>query len=121
MRFVWALVLLLVLAGCAPAVFEPDAGAAEGVTLTMTEREEFGTFRLEVEPAIDRAFLRFVGRDLVVNAEECEVIEGAIECVIGRVESFYEVHVGGEILNDWDLPAGVVFRDGVGHALFLQP
>ncbi len=119
MRLLWALVLVLVIA-CAPAVFEPDAGAAEGVTLSMTEGEDFTTFRLDVSPPVDRAFLRFVGRDLAVVADECGVVDGAIECVVGPVENFYQVHVGGEITNDWDLPAGVVFRDGVAHALFLE-
>ena len=117
MRFL-TVALLALAVGCVPA-FEPVEGAAPGVTLTRVEREEWTTFRVETEQPLDRVFLRFVGTDLQANALECEVVAGALECIVGEVESFFEVHVAGTVTNDWSLPAGVACRADACHAITL--
>lgn len=111
--------LLLVLAvGCAPA-FVPADGQAPGVTLTATEHDGFVTFRVDAAPPLERLFLRFTGTDLQANASECELVAGALECVVGRVPSFFEVSIAGSITNDPSLPVGVACRAEC-HPLYLE-
>ena len=116
-RFAFGLVTVLVLAGCAPS-FAPAEGAAAGVTLTATAGEGYTTFRVDADPALERLFLRFTGEGLAANASECALVAGALECIVGAVPSFYEVHVAGSVSNDWALPAGLACRAEC-YALFL--
>lgn len=117
MRLALAALLALVLSSCAPA-FQPQDGTAPGVLLTAMPIDGATTYRVEVEPAVDRLFLRFVGTDLEVNAEECELVAGAVECIVGAVANWFEVTVGGTVTNDPALPYGVVCRAEC-YALFL--
>ena len=119
MRLVLAALLALVLSACAPA-FAPQEGAAPGVLLTALPIDGATTYRVEVEPAVDRLFLRFVGTDLEANAPECELVAGALECIVGEVANFYEVTVGGTVTNDPTLPYGVVCRAEC-YALHINP
>lgn len=118
MKLVLAALLALVLSACAPA-FQPQDGTAPGVLLTAMPIDGATTYRVEVEPAVDRLFLRFVGTDLEANAPECELVAGALECIVGQVANFYEVTVGGTVTNDPNLPYGVVCR-GECYALHLE-
>ena len=117
MKLLLIALVAFVLVSCVPA-FEPVEGAAPGVTLTMTEHEGYATFRVDADPALERLFLRFTGSDLAVNASECELADGAVECIVGAVPNFYEVHVAGTITNDWSLPAGIACRAEC-YALYL--
>lgn len=103
-----SIALVLLLAACAPA-FQPAEGAAPGVRLTAMPIDGAITYRVEVAPAVDRLFLRFTGTDLQVNAPECQVVAGAVECVIGAVANWFEVTVGGTVRAS-DAPAGVACR-----------
>ena len=114
-----AVALAVVLVSCAPA-FLPAEGSAPGVTLTATQGDGFVTYRVDADPALDRLFLRFIGEDLEANAPECSLVAGALECVVGQVTAFYEVHVAGTVTNATDLPFGVACRDDC-YALHLTP
>lgn len=107
-RVLFAALLALVLAACAP--FQPSGGEPEGVTLTHTD----GVFELTADPPVLRAFLRVPGENLTVDHEDCDVVEGAVECTFGATES-ETVEVGGAPrLTDADgepLDVAVVCRD----------
>lgn len=118
MRLALAAILALVLSACAPA-FQPQDGAAPGVRLTALPIDGATTYRVEVAPAVERLFLRFVGTDLEANAPECELVAGALECIIGAVANFYEVTIGGQVANDVSAPFGVACRAEC-YALFLE-
>ena len=120
MRAAVALLLVALAVACAPA-FEPAPGSLDGVTLTATQHPEWITFRVDTAQPLDRVFLRFVGENLNANAAECEVVNAALECVIGGVLAYYEVSVAGAITNDWALPAGVACRLDACHAIYLTP
>ena len=119
MKLLLIALVAFVLVSCVPA-FEPVEGAAPGVTLTMTEHEGYTTFRVDADPALDRLFLRFTGSGLAANAPgECEVVDGALECIIGAIDSWFEVSVAGTTTNDWSLPAGIACREEC-YALYLS-
>ena len=94
-RALLALALLAVVA-CAPAL-EPTLPPAAGVTATVTILEAATLYRVDVNPALDRLVLLFVGEDLAVNASECTVTVAEIACVVRDVAAFYEVQVAGVI------------------------
>ena len=114
----WLLLSTFALVACAP--WAPIPEPAPGVTFTATEHAGYTVYRLEVNPPVERAFLRFVGEDLrVTDAPECALVEGALECILGRVESFVELPVAGTVTNDPALPFGVVCRNEC-YALHLS-
>lgn len=114
-----ALALVLVLAACAPAAL-PTTDPAAGVRLTAMPIDGATTYRVEVNPAVDRLFLRFVGEGLEVSATECPIVEGAVECTVGAVSNFYEVTIGGSVANDSSLPYGVACRASGCAAIYLE-
>ena len=120
MRAFTLVFLLLALAGCSlfplnPPVTDPLAG----VTLTAMEVEQGLRYRVDTDPPLERLFLRFTGTGLAANAPECTVTSTVIECVIGQVETFYEITVAGTVTNDPALPYGVACREAC-HALYLS-
>ena len=111
--------LVLALAACAPAT-APTRDPAAGVLLTALPIDGAVTYRVEVNPSVDRLFLRFVGEGLAVNATECVVTEAAVECVVGAIQSFYVVTIGGTVTNDPGLPYGVACRAAGCSAIYLE-
>lgn len=107
-----ALVLLLTASACAP--FQPEEGAAEGVTLTATAD---GVYTLTADPAVERVFLRFPGDEVAVEQEGCSVVAGAVECILGTTTEV-SITIGGTVTLPPDRPAGVVCRDEC-YALYL--
>lgn len=116
MRRAVALALALVLLACAPIVQDQRA---PGVTLTRAPADGFTVYRVDTRQPLERLFLRFIGSDLRANAPECQPLDGALECVIGAVESFYELPLAGDVQNDWNLPAGIACTSDACHPLFL--
>ena len=94
-RALLALVVLGVVA-CAPAL-EPTLPPAAGVTATVTASESSTLYRVDVNPALDRLVLLFVGERLAANAEECTITAAEVACIVRDVAAFYEVHVGGVV------------------------
>lgn len=113
------LLLALVLAACVPATVDEDP--APGVTLTATETDTFTVYRLETAEPLDLALLRFQGTDLEANAEECNLVDGALECSFGEVDAFVELAVAGTVTNSIEAPFGVTCADGDCAAVFLTP
>ena len=111
--------LVLTLAACAPATL-PTTDAAAGVRLTALPIDGAITFRVEVAPAVDRLFLRFVGTDLAENATECELVDGAVECIIGAVANWVEITIGGTVSNPADAPFGVACRESGCWSVYLE-
>ena len=118
-RLLTVVLLALVLASCAPAAL-PTSDPAAGVVLTALPIDGAVTYRVEVNPSVDRLFLRFVGTGLAVNATECVVTEAAVECVVGAIQSFYVVTIGGTVTNDPGLPYGVACRAAGCSAIYLE-
>jgi hypothetical protein len=108
MRVLSVLALALLLTACPPPAVLDEA--APGVTLTSTIGEGFVTYRVDTASPLERLFLRFVGEGLAANAEECELVDAALECIVGAVTSFFEVSVAGTVTNSLDLPFGVACR-----------
>jgi hypothetical protein len=117
--FVLVATLVVALVACVPAT-APTTDAAAGVLLTARPIDGAVTYRVEVNPSVDRLFLRFVGEGLAVNATECVVTEAAVECVVGAIQSFYVVTIGGTVTNDPGLPYGVACRAAGCSALYLE-
>ena len=111
------LALILVLVACAPAVRDERA---PGVTLTSTQHETYVTYRVDAREPLERLFLRFTGEDLEVNATECLNVDGAIECVVGAVESFYEVSVAGTVTIPDGGRYGIACRASGCYWLYLS-
>lgn len=107
--------LALALAACAPIV--QDA-RAPGVTLTRTTHDTYTAYRVDAREPLERLFLRFTGDNLRANAPECDLVNGALECIIGSITTFYELPIEGAVTNDWSLPAGIACRDGC-YPIFL--
>lgn len=107
-----AFAVLLTAAACAP--FQPQEGAAGGVTLTHAD----GVYTLTADPAVERAFLRFPGDGVTVEHEGCSVIAGAVECTLGTTTTA-SIEVGGTVTLAPDRPAGVVCREEC-YALYLE-
>ena len=111
--------LVLTLAACAPAT-APTTDAAAGVLLTALPIDGAVTYRVEVNPSVDRLFLRFVGTNLATGAAECDLVDGAVECVIGAVTNWFELTVSGVVGNDPTLPFGVACRAAGCAAVYVS-
>ena len=111
--------LVLALVACAPAT-APTTDPAAGVVLTAMPIDGATTYRVEVNPSVDRLFLRFVGTDLATGAAECAVVAGAVECILGAVANWFELTVSGVVRNDPALPFGVACRTSGCSALYLE-
>lgn len=100
--------LVLTLAACAPAVFDPDVPPATGVTTEVLQVDVGATYRVEMQQPADRLVLLFTGSGLQVNADECSVTPVDVACSVRDVLLFYEITVVGEVTR----AEGIVERDG---------
>ena len=108
--------LALLLAACAPAVFEPIPDAAPGVTLTATA----DGYRVVVTEPVRSLFLRFPGASLSTTASECVTDPVSVACIVRNVEDSWQVAIAGDVLLPPGAFAGIACRDECWHVYLSE-
>lgn len=116
-RVLFAVLLAVTLASCAPAVLDPNLPPAADVTFEALPVGAGTLYRVEAQEPIDRLALLFTGDGLQVNAPECQVTPTDVACIVRDVFLFYEITVSGEVA----LAEAIVERDGEYGILTLGP
>lgn len=101
-----SLLLLLGLIACNPAT--ETAPTPDGYSVSLSSCEGFNCAVVDVAEPVSRAYLVLVGEALAENADECEVVEGEIRCVIeGGFSESYSLPYGGTVTGAAAFVCGV--------------